>query len=274
MLVAAAPAASTQLLDGSVLAAVVVAFVSFCAASSGVYCINDALDADADRAHPTKRHRPVAAELIRPGAAIAFGVVLIGAGIGLTFATGSLGLTGVVAGYVAFQVVYTTWLKRVPVVELAGVASGFVLRAVAGGLATGTPISEWFLIVTSFGALLVVVGKRHAELMELGEHAAGHRDSLSAYSPELLRAALTLSATVAVVAYCLWAFGAAPFLGGEEARRAIGTLSVVPFTLAILRYLQIVFGGGGGAPEDIFLRDRTIMGLGGVWALTTAVGIA
>ncbi len=142
-LVLAAPAAAGLLTHPSALAKVALAFASFCLVASGGYLLNDVGDAEADRRHPRKRHRPVAAGELSPAAALTAGVVAIAGGIALA-ALVSLPLLAAVAGYVALSFAYTWYLKRVPVVDIATVAAFFVLRAVAGGLAAGVPLSRWF----------------------------------------------------------------------------------------------------------------------------------
>src|SRR5680860_526583 len=164
VLVLAAPAAAGVLTEGDVWPRVVVAFVAFCLAASGTYFFNDAMDADADRNHPTKRHRPVAAGHLGTGAAKAVGLVLLVAALAISAPIEGGRLLLVIAIYVALTVAYSSWLKREPVIDLAAVAAGFVLRAVAGGVAAGVPLSNWFLIVAGAGSLFIVAGKRHAEV--------------------------------------------------------------------------------------------------------------
>jgi len=241
----------------------------FCLASAGTYLLNDAIDVRADRLHPTKRSRPIAAGRLPVRQA-----VLIAAGT----LTASIGLSGllrpqlapVVAVYVAITVSYSLWLKHQPVLDIGAVAAGFVVRAIAGGVATGVPLSRWFLIVTWFGSLLMVSGKRHAELAELGHDAGHHRATLAQYSLSYLRDLRSLSSTVAIAGYCLWAFDKA------HATEHLGfwfELSVVPFVLAILRYALILDGGGGGAPEDVVLGDRPLQLTGLAWLVLFGISV-
>src|SRR5690606_14849287 len=142
------------------------AFVAFCLAAAGTYYVNDARDADADRRHPSKRHRPVAAGVVPVPLAYAGGAVLLAAAIGVSLLINvELALT--VGGYIVLTTAYSSVLKHVAVVDLVSVAAGFVLRAVAGAAATEVPISEWFFIVTTFGALFMISGKRAAEASEM-----------------------------------------------------------------------------------------------------------
>ena len=169
VLVFAAPAAAGVLTEPGPLARTLVAFVAMCLAASGTYFLNDALDAEADRQHPTKRFRPVAAGYVSVGLAKVMAAVLIAAGIAISIPISRGELALVVAGYAALTVSYSLWLKHEPVIDLAAVAAGFVLRAIAGGVAADVLISDWFLIVAASGSLFMVTGKRHAEQLELGE---------------------------------------------------------------------------------------------------------
>lgn len=268
VLVIAAPGAAGVLGNGTALFRTAIAFVCFCLAASGTYFLNDALDVDADRRHPTKRHRPIASAEVSVRNAITGGVLLLAAAIALSFAA-RWQLSLVVGGYLVQTVVYSIWLKHEAVLDLACVASGFVLRTIAGGVAVGVTISPWFLIVAGSASLFMVTGKRHAEMMELGDSAGGHRLTLSMYSREFLSYVRAVSSSVTVLAYCLWAF---------EKSAAVGNpvwfeLSIVPFVLGILRYALLLEQGRGGAPEELVLADRVLLVMGAVWALFFALAV-
>jgi len=245
------------------------AFVAFCLAASGTYYLNDAADVEADRHHPTKRFRPVAAGEISLGAARAVGLVAIAASLALALAV-NWHLAVVVASYVILTTSYSLWLKHIAVVDVVAVAAGFVLRAVAGGAAVDVPISNWFFIVASFGSLFMVVGKRRAEVGELGEEAVNSRPSLGSYSPAFLAELQTVSIGVVLIGYCLWAFEKADATGSGV---PWFQLSILPFAMAILRYALLVDSGHGGAPEDVVLSDRTILVLGAVWLALFGAGV-
>jgi len=273
VLVFAAPGAAGVLTQGDVILRAVAALGIFCLAASGTYFLNDALDVEADRLHPTKRHRPVAAGSVsRPTAFVTAGALFVAA-LGGAFALAGWQLALVLAVYVGLQPLYSIWLKHLAVLDLAAVASGFVLRAVAGGVAVDVPISQWFLIVASFGSLFMVAGKRGGEKHELAEAGIdgddGHRATLGAYSADYLRYVRSVSSAVAVAAYCLWAFEQA-----DVARSPVWfQLSIIPFVLAILRYALLLDAGLGAAPEEIVFRDRTLGVLGLLWIVTFAVGV-
>lgn len=267
LLVLAAPAAAGRLLAPEVWPLAALAFVAFCLASSATYLVNDVVDAAADRLHPRKRRRPVAAGLISPVVALGTAAVLVVLALATAAAAGSVPLVAAIGFYAALTLAYSLKLKQVPVLDIMIVAGGFVIRAVAGGLATGVALSEWFLIVASFGALFIVAAKRHAEVQQLGQGGEG-RAVLRTYTPEFTRHILTLSSGITIVGYCLWAFEA------EGAAALWTALSILPFVGILLRYAMLVEGGAGGEPEEIFLSQRELQLLGLVWVALLAVGVS
>jgi decaprenyl-phosphate phosphoribosyltransferase len=269
VLVFAAPAAAGVLDQRDALLKTLVAFVGFCFAASGTYFLNDANDAEVDRLHPTKRHRPIAAGDLDVRTARMIAVVLILVSFAVTAPINDFKLMGVVAGYVLVTISYTTWLKYEPVIDLAAVAAGFVFRAIAGGVATDVPLSDWFLIVAGAGSLFIVTGKRHAEMVELGSDSFEHRRTLGEYSTAFLGYVRSVSSGVMITAYCLWAFENAAQTGDETWFR----LSIVPFVIAVLRYALVIDQGGGGAPEEVVLADRTLQIVGVIWLVTFALGV-
>jgi decaprenyl-phosphate phosphoribosyltransferase len=269
VLVFAAPAAAGVLDQRDALLQTLVAFVGFCLAASGTYFLNDANDAKADRLHPTKRMRPIAAGDLDVRTARVIAVVLILLSFAVTAPINDFKLTGVVAGYVLVTLSYTLWLKYEPVIDLAAVAAGFVFRAIAGGVATNVPLSDWFLIVAGAGSLFIVTGKRHAEQVELGSDSLEHRRTLGDYSTAFLGYVRAVASGVMITAYCLWAFENAAKTGDETWFR----LSIVPFVIAVLRYALVVDQGGGGAPEEVVLSDRVLQIVGLIWLILFAVGV-
>lgn len=267
-LVFAAPFAA-GITDVEPLLRTTVMFVAFCAAASGTYCLNDAVDVDADRAHPTKRHRPLAAGEVSVRTAVALGVALLVAALAAGAALGPAPLL-IIATYVLLTVSYSWRLKHVAVIDLAAIAGGFILRSVAGGAAAPVPLSQWFLIVAGFGSLFMVAGKRSAESGDLGAHASTVRSTLGAYSPGFLLFVRTLAAAVCVAGYCLWAFESAAGGGDGE---VWFQLSIVPFVTGILLYGLRLEQGGGAAPEEVVLGDRVLQVVGLCWAITYAAGV-
>jgi decaprenyl-phosphate phosphoribosyltransferase len=229
-----------------------IAFVAFSLAASSIYLINDARDVEADREHPTKRFRPIAAGVVPESLAYALAVVLGVASLVISWLT-TPNLALVMGIYIVVQLAYCFGLKHQAVLDICIVSSGFLIRAIAGGVAAGIPLSQWFLLVMAFGSLFMAAGKRYAELQLAERTGAKIRKSLESYTTTYLRFVWTLSATAVVVCYGLWAF--------ERDRITDGSwfaVSMIPFTIAILRYAVDVDGGMAGEPEEIALRDRVL----------------
>ena len=275
LLVFAAPAAAGMLDETGPLADACIAFASFCLAASGTYLLNDVADREADARHTTQRLRPIAAGVVPPGVATVVGIVAIVGGVALGFvADWHLAVT--VAIYVAVTTAYSHWLKHVVILDVVAVASGFVLRAIGGATATGVPVSDWFFIVTSFGSLFVVTGKRQGEIGDLAgaEGQAGAiRATRDAYTESYLAYLRTISSGVMFVAYCVWAFETAATSSGSV---PWFELSILPFVIAVLRYALLLDRGKGAAPEELFFADRPLQLAGLAWALVygTAVYLA
>ncbi len=268
VLVLAAPLAAGQLFEPAVLLASLWAFVAFSLVSASIYLINDSRDIDADRQHPKKRFRPIAAgELSIPTAYVLAAITLAGAlALGFWVAR-DLGIT--LAVYWVLQVVYSFFLKHQPIIDLAMVAAGFLLRAVAGGVASGLVLSQWFLLVASFGSLFMVAGKRYSELKELGTDA-GTRASLERYTKSYLREVWSVSISIVIMSYSLWAFeqrNAQPFGIPWTA------ISIAPFTLAVLRYAMRIDQGKAGEPEDVVLSDPILQVLAVLWVVPVAIAV-
>jgi decaprenyl-phosphate phosphoribosyltransferase len=268
VLVLAAPLAAGKVFDPEVLGPTAVAFVLFCLSASAVYLVNDSIDVEEDRRHPKKRYRPIAAGLVPRPLAIGLAVVLFSTALVVAALVTRPALAGVLAAYVVMQLAYCVFLKNQPVIDLAVVASGFLLRGIAGGVAAGLLLSQWFLLVAAFGSLFMVAGKRYSELIVVGD-AAATRKTLQEYSASYLRFVWSLSAGVACTTYSLWAFEMAEGQDGVP----WATISIAPFVLAILRYARDVDKGTAGAPEEIVMHDRVLLVLGILWVLTVGVGV-
>ncbi len=272
VLVFAAPLAAGALFRPGVLGASIGAFVAFCLLSSATYLVNDTRDIALDREHPVKRHRPIPAGQVPVPVAIVTAIVLAVAALALS-AWISLSLLGILVAYAVVTLAYSLGLKNEPVIELGLLAMGFLLRAVAGGAASGLPISTWFLIVAGFGSLFMAAGKRSSELARAGVRGAdgempAARRSLAGYTPSYLRFVWAVSAAVTITAYCLWAFEVA----AKPSSVPWAAWSVLPFVLAILRYAVDVDRGSAEAPEEVVLHDRVLIVLGIVWVVLFGLG--
>ncbi len=260
VLVLTAPIAAGVVTQPKALAQMLVAFIAFSLAASGIYLVNDARDVKADRAHATKRLRPVASGELSLRAAWTVAAVLLPAALVIS-ALLTWQLLVVVAIYEAVQLWYCLGMKNEPVIELASVASGFLLRAIAGGVATQVQLSQWFLIAAGFGSLFMAAGKRYAEIRLTQDTGVDIRPVLKRYTPSYLRFVWTMSAGVLVTTYALWAFTMTGATSNEWS-----VISIIPFVVALLRYSVDVDSGATGEPEEIVLHDRMLMALGVIWA--------
>ena len=267
-LVLAAPLAAGAIVHRNVLIPTGIAFVLFCVASAGVYVVNDVHDIEEDRKHPRKRSRPVAAGVVPIPLAIVMGIVLLVVAVGGAVVLSRPALAAVIGSYVVLSLCYSFFLKNQAVIDMAVVASGFLLRGIAGGVAAGLHLSQWFLLVAAFGSLFMVAGKRYSELMLMGDETATRR-TLREYSPSYLRFVWSLSAGVACTAYSLWAFE----LGAQRPGVPWATISIAPFVLGVLRYAVDIDKGAAGEPEEIVLRDRVLLAIGALWAVTVGIEV-
>ncbi len=267
LLVAAAGAAGALGRDHVPLR-VAIAFAAFCLLASGIYAINDVRDAAEDRLHPRKRRRPVAAGTLGPGVALALALGLILGGLSLCALVRPL-LALVGAGYVLLTLSYTLVWRRVVILDLVAIAGGFVLRAVAGGVAAPVALSRWFVLVVTASAILLAAGKRYAELRRSNGAGTARRRVLELYTPGALRLILAASAATAFAAYCVWALQL-PAVHGIPWR----PLTIAPFVLGLMRYGLLARVGGGEAPEDLVLADRWLASAGALWLLLFSLSVA
>jgi decaprenyl-phosphate phosphoribosyltransferase len=246
---------------------ILIAFASFSLAASCIYLVNDSRDVEADRQHPTKRFRPIAAGVVPESLAYTLAVVL-GVGALALSLLASVNLLIVIGVYIAMQLAYCFGLKHQAVLDICIVSSAYLIRAIAGGAAAGIPLSQWFLLVMTFGSLFMVAGKRYAELQLAERTGAKIRKSLESYTASYLRFVWTVAATAMVVCYSLWAFER------DGANASWYAVTIIPITIAILRYAVDVDGGLAGEPEDIALKDRVLQLLLLAWIGTIGAAIA
>jgi decaprenyl-phosphate phosphoribosyltransferase len=195
---------------------------------------------------------------------------LLVAGVAVAVPVMHWGAPLVVGIYAVVTLSYSFVFRHLAVFDLVVVASGFVLRAVGGAVATDVFMSKWFLLCTMFGSLFVVAGKRYAELRELGDGAEGTRSTMETYTVPFLRMIVTLSCGATIVAYCIWAFDAGSLDPGPF---PFYELSVAPMLIALLRYALVLETGRGGAPEEVFLEDRALQVVGLAWVIVFGLGV-
>ena len=259
---------SRGLLEPALVARSVLAFSLFCLLSGGVYLINDVIDAERDRAHPQKRHRPVASGRLPPAVALAAGVgLLAGATAAAFLQSARFGL--VVLAYAVLLTAYSVGLKHVVIVDTLIIAGGFVLRALAGVVVLGIDFSDWLLLCTILLALFLTFGKRRAELRELEAGAIGHRPILSEYSPELLDQMIAVVTASTLMAYVLYTMA-------TETHVRLGTARLpltIPFVLyGIFRYLYLLYRRDlGGNQSEHLLTDLALLVDVALWGTAVIV---
>jgi len=240
----------------------IAAFVLFCLMSSAVYLINDLVDIEKDRQHPTKRLRPLPSGQLNPSVAIAAGVLIPLVALPLSFLL-NLYFGFVALAYFLTETVYSFVFKNIVILDVLTVAAGFVLRAVAGAVVISVPISPWLYVCTTLVALFIGFGRRRHELILLAENANEHRASLSEYSLPLLDQMTAVVTSATIIAYSLYTFSA-PNLPPNHTM-----MLTIPFVLyGLFRYLYLIHvENKGGTPEEIFLGDLPMMIALGLWGL-------
>ena len=261
---------SGRLLDRTAWPAAIATFLIFCGLSGVVYLVNDVLDRTADAQHPIKRHRPIASGALSPGLALGTAVVLAAVCVaGATAINGSLTMAAV--SYVALLAAYSVALKHFVIIDVLTLSAGFVLRAVAGAVAIGVPISHWLLVCTTLLALFIGLSKRRHELTLLSDGAAGHRPILQEYSPYLLDQMISVVTAATLVAYSVYTISSetAERLGSDR----LGL--TIPFVLyGIFRYLYLVHRrDGGGSPSELLLTDRPLLICVALWGAAVVLVI-
>ncbi|HMS14102.1 MAG TPA: decaprenyl-phosphate phosphoribosyltransferase [Microthrixaceae bacterium] len=277
VLVVVAPAAAMVYIDRTpdgiefrwwAVARTLVAFAAFSMVASATYLVNDSVDAESDRRHPTKRNRPIAAGVVSIPLAAAMAIVLALGGFGLALSR-NWQFCVVVAIYAVQTTLYSFWLKNEPVLDLVALSSGFILRLVGGAYALQVEVSPWFFIISCFGSLFIAVGKRLAEKRELGENHGSIRKTLAIYTEPYLRLLQGIAATIVIMAYVMWAFEKARL---DPSSAVWMEVSILPFLVAILRYGLLVELGKGSAPEDVLAADRQMQLMGALWVVLVGVG--
>ncbi|HET9897419.1 MAG TPA: decaprenyl-phosphate phosphoribosyltransferase [Streptosporangiaceae bacterium] len=268
LLVFAAPLAGHTLGRPGGLWYAVSAAVAFVLASSAVYLVNDVVDAERDGSHPYKKTRPVASGRLPVMHAMVVAVCFLLAALAAGFVIGEPLLTLTIAAYLAISFSYSAGLKHTPVVELACVASGFVLRVMGGAVVTHVPPSGWFLLVCSLGALMVAIAKRYTELTVLGADAVKHRPAMRGYSAAALRLAQRLVSAAMVVSYVFWA-------GNEVVprTRVLHLISSIALLAALARFDRLTARASSKPVEDLISRDPVMVGCEGAWLVLFALGL-
>lgn len=240
--------------------------------SAAVYYINDSVDAEKDRTHPRKRFRPIAARRISIPWAIGIASFFIVVALGGSYLI-STPMLITAAGYLAMNIAYSWWIKNIVLLDVMAVASGFILRAVAGSIAIDhaiitqgndavkldLTISPWLYVVTALGALFLALAKRRNELAISGENSEAQRTILSDYSLPLLDSLINVVATATLISYTLYTFSTGVIEANVPSNHSM--MLTIPFVAyGILRYLFLIhIKGVGENPEEIVIRDKPLL---------------
>ena len=259
---------SKHLFVASDVAIVTAAFVFFCCTASGAYVMNDIRDCERDRQHPLKSRRPLPSGRVPRSVAVTVAAALMTIGLGGAFALG-LGFGLLTAFYLVLQVAYTFAFKDMVILDVMAIASGFVVRAVAGGVVIGVPVSQWLIICTFLLALFLGFSKRRHELVLLDDRATEHRAALREYSPYFLDQMISVVTASTVVVYAI-------YTASPEVREKLGTEKLyltIPFVLfGIFRYLYLVHQREeGGNPTQLLLTDQPLLVDVVLWIVTASL---
>jgi 4-hydroxybenzoate polyprenyltransferase len=260
---------SQNFLNPPLLLKSVLAFIIFCLISGCVYILNDLLDLKQDKIHPLKCKRPLASGKLQPSTALAATVFLLLVSFGISLVSCNLSFTVIAAGYFLLQVVYSTVLKHVVILDVFSIAAGFVFRAIAGAEVIEVPFSTWLLFCTILLSLFLALSKRRHELILLEDDAIHHRKILFEYSPYLLDQMISVVTASTVITYTLYTVS-------EETVSKFGTdylKYTIPFVLyGIFRYLYLIHQKNeGGSPEKVLLNDIPILCCIMLYGITVAI---
>ena len=242
-------------------------FLLFCLISSAVYILNDIADVEADRTHPEKKHRPLASGTLPVMVALIAAIILAAIAISLGYLL-SPAFALILALYLSINLLYSRWLKHIPILDVLIISSGFVLRVAAGvTLITVERFSPWLYMITILFSLYIGLGKRRAEMNLLAHGAGEHRKVLDGYTIPLLDQYITIVSGMTIVAYSLYTFSA-PNLPENHSM-----MLTIPFVVyGIFRYLQLIqTGHAAGSPDEVALKDRPLQMTVVLWALSVIV---
>src|SRR5579862_8791887 len=247
---------------------VLLAALIFCLVSSATYVLNDILDAPEDRNHPSKKLRPIASGRVSATAAGIMGVILGGTGL-IAALKLNRGFFGIVVAYLAINILYSSFLKRIALLDVFIVASGFLLRVIAGGLVIKVAISPWLIVCTTLLALFIALSKRRHELVLLGRHASDHRANLADYSPYFLDQLISIVTASTVVTYALYTLS--PDVQNKFPGKRLEI--TIPFVLfGIFRYLHLIHHHEqGGNPTRSLFTDPVLLSVVLLWSVSVVL---
>ncbi len=256
-----------KLFDVEPLFRTIAGAVLFCLLSSTVYIVNDLVDIEKDRQHPTKKNRPLASGQLSPRTAGIAALLIAVIGLPLSFwlepSFGAIAL-----GYVLMMIAYSFWLKNIVIIDVMTIAAGFVLRVIAGVVLVHVErFSPWLYVCTTLLALFLAVGKRRNELFLLKDNANNHRAILDEYTMSFIDEMIAILSAATLIAYSLYTFSA------ENLPKDHSMMLTLPFVLyGLFRYLYLIHvKNAGGAPEEIVLRDKPLLAAVGLWGFAVVL---
>lgn len=257
--------------DPHLVTQAVIAFIAFCLASSAIYTFNDIIDLEQDKQHPKKCHRPLASGQVSISAAILLAALLGVSGLVLAYAA-SPAVFIILLGYALMNIAYSLWFKHVVILDVFIIATGFMLRILAGTLGVGIPPSQWLLLCGLMVTLFLGFTKRRAEIIALADDKTAHRKVLEHYSPVLLDKMIGITAAGLIMSYSLYTMN-------PDTIRIHGTpnlIYTVPFVMyGVFRYIYLLHHQSrGGDPSHDLVRDPHLFIVVGAWLVVTILLIA
>lgn len=245
---------SGQMADTPYFMEAMVSMAVFCLAASGIYCLNDVMDADSDRRHPQKCHRPVASGKIGRHTAVCIGIILTLLAIGTAWLAIGINLVGVLTTYIMLNVTYCLWLKRVALVDVFVISTGFVLRLMAGSTATGIILSHWIVLMTFLLALFLALAKRRDDVLIYERGGGQMRRNVNRYNLSFIDTTIAITVAVTLVCYFMYTLSAEVITRTGSSNLYLTALFVL---LGMLRYLQLtIVDARSGSPTRILVCDR------------------
>jgi decaprenyl-phosphate phosphoribosyltransferase len=251
-----------RIFDSAAVGRTFLAFAAFCMTSSTIYIINDYQDREEDRRHPVKKNRPLASGAVSPGEALYLGLICFGGSLALALTLLPAACLYLLLAYLLLNIAYSQSLKHIPIVDIVCIAMGFVLRVYMGGAATDTPISPWIVIMSYLLALFLALAKRRDDLLLLNLNGRV-RKSIDGYNREFISLAMSIMASVIIVAYILYTVSPEVVAKHGTQRLYITSIWVL---LGLLRYLQITFvEEKSGSPTLVLIKDCVLQAVIGLW---------
>jgi decaprenyl-phosphate phosphoribosyltransferase len=233
-----------------------IAFVSFCFIASSIYVLNDILDVESDKKHPTKKNRPIASGRISVKKAIIIMIILLILGLCIALLLNNLSVLIFIGIYLVINILYVFWIKHIGIIDIFAIASGYVIRVLIGGAAGGIQINPWIIIMTFLLALFLGFAKRRDDVLIMQNTGKVMRKSINGYNLQFIDSALFITSAITIVAYLMYTISPETIARYGTGDIYVTTLFVL---LGILRYLQITVAmEKSGSPTEMLYKDRIL----------------